>query len=153
MLLMPLKGGFEEKDSLAHSQLKKFKSDAKVSNFQFKGNKVQFQFNSSLLDSFNSRSAHSLEGNLAAAYSDLESAKGLQTEVPLVGRLLKNTNLTSWQTILKMKRNFVLLKGEPYPSYAEPRTPSHLPSKRTILHSVVKSFFKSLPTITLVRSA
>ena len=36
-----LKHGLEEKDSFAHSQLKKFRSDAKTfSSFQFKGNRL-----------------------------------------------------------------------------------------------------------------
>ena len=50
------------------------KTEAKASsNFQFKGNKLQFEFNSSLLDSINSASNHLLAG----VNTELENAKTL----------------------------------------------------------------------------
>ena len=60
------------------SQIKKLKTEAKAANsFQFKGNKVQFEFNSSLLDSINSASASLLEGNLNRVNQELENTKTL----------------------------------------------------------------------------
>ena len=48
------KRGLEQKELVTDSQIKKLKTEAKAANsFQFKGNKVQFEFNSSLLDSIN----------------------------------------------------------------------------------------------------
>ena len=51
--------GLEQKDLVTTSQIKKLKTEAKAANsFQFKGNKLQFEFNSTLLDSIDSASAH-----------------------------------------------------------------------------------------------
>lgn len=48
------KRGLELKELATDSQIKKLKTEARASNsFQFKGNKLQFEFNSSLLDSIN----------------------------------------------------------------------------------------------------
>ena len=59
--------GLEQKDFVTTSQItKKLKTEAKAANsFQFKGNKLQFEFNSTLLDSIDSVSAHLLEGTFA----------------------------------------------------------------------------------------
>jgi len=54
------------------------KSEAKASSsFQLKGNKLQFEFISSLLDSTNSASTHLLEENLSGVNTELENAKTL----------------------------------------------------------------------------
>ena len=48
---------------LTRKSVTKLKTEEKdSSSFQFKGNKLQFEFNSSLLDSINSASTHLLEG-------------------------------------------------------------------------------------------
>ena len=70
--------GLEQKELATDSQIKKLKTEAKAANsFQFKGNKLQFEFNSSLLDSINSASASLLEGNLTRVNQELENAKTL----------------------------------------------------------------------------
>ena len=72
------KRGLEQKELVNDSQIKKLKTEAKAANsFQFKGNKVQFEFNSSLLDSINSASASLLEGNLNRVNQELENATTL----------------------------------------------------------------------------
>ena len=70
--------GLEQKDLVTTSQIKKLKTEAKAANsFQFKGNKLQFEFNSTLLDSIDSSSAHLLEGNLTGVNQELKNAKTL----------------------------------------------------------------------------
>ena len=70
--------GLELNELATDSQIKKLKTEARASNsFQFKGNKLQFEFNSSLLDSINTASASLLEGNLARVNQELENAKTL----------------------------------------------------------------------------
>lgn len=72
------KRGLEQKALATNTEIKKLKTEAKASStFQFKGNKLQFEFNSSLLDSINSASNHLLEGNLAGINKELENAKTL----------------------------------------------------------------------------
>ena len=49
------KRGLEQKELATDSQIKKLKTEAKAANsFQFKGNKLQFEFSSSLVDSIKS---------------------------------------------------------------------------------------------------
>ena len=49
------KRGLEQKELATDSQIKKLKTEAKAANsFQFKGNKLQFEFNSILVDSIKS---------------------------------------------------------------------------------------------------
>ena len=69
----------EQKELATESQIKKLKTEAKAANsFQFKGNKLQFEVNSSLLDSINSASVTSLlKGNLTRVNQELENAKTL----------------------------------------------------------------------------
>jgi len=70
------------------TQIKKSKTEAKASSsFQIKGNKLQFEFNSSLLDSINSSSTHLLEGNLSGVNTELENAKTLLNKRNKVIRL------------------------------------------------------------------
>ena len=72
------KRDIEQKELETSTKIKKLKTEAKASSsFQFKGNKLQFEFNSSLLDSINSASNHLLEGNLAGVNTELENAKTL----------------------------------------------------------------------------
>ena len=72
------KRGLERKELATNTQIKKLKTEAKASSsFQFKGNKLQLEFNSSLLDSVNSASTHLLEGNLSGVNTELENAKTL----------------------------------------------------------------------------
>ena len=72
------KRGPEQKDLATDSQIKKLKTEAKAANsFQFKGNKLQFEFNSSLLDSTDSAFASLLEGDLSRVNQKLENVKTL----------------------------------------------------------------------------
>ena len=72
------KRGLEQKELETSTKIKKLKTEVKaLSSFQFKGNKLQFELNSSLLDSINSTSNLLLEGNLAGVYTELENAKTL----------------------------------------------------------------------------
>ena len=60
------KHALELKEFSTNSQIKKLKTKAKASSsFQFKGNKLQFEFNSSLLDSINIAFDHLHEGDLS----------------------------------------------------------------------------------------
>ena len=66
----------EQKELSTNSQIKKLKTEAKASNsFQFKGNKLQFEFNSSLLDSINIAFDHLHEGDLSGVSKELENVK------------------------------------------------------------------------------
>ena len=71
-----LKRALEQKELSTNSQIKKLKTEAKASNsFQFKGNKLQFEFNSSLLDSINIAFDHLHEGDLSGVNKELENVK------------------------------------------------------------------------------
>ena len=119
--------GLEQKDLAKTSQklkkVKKLKKEAKAANsFQFKGNKLQFEFNSTLLDSIDSVSPHSLEGNLTGVNQELENAKTLlkkrNKSIRLAGAQSKSISPTSWPTILRMRRNLGLRKEGRLPSSA-----------------------------------
>ena len=70
------KRALEQKDLSTNSQIKKLKTEAKASSsFQFKGNKLQFEFNSTLLDSINNAFDHLHEGDLSGVNKELEQAK------------------------------------------------------------------------------
>lgn len=70
------KRALEQKELSTNSQIKKLKTEAKASNsFQFKGNKLQFEFNSSLLDSINIAFDHLHEGDLSGVNKELENVK------------------------------------------------------------------------------
>ena len=59
-----------------NSQIKKLKTEAKTSSsFQFKGNKLQFEFNSSLLDSINIALDHLHKGDLSGVNKELDNVK------------------------------------------------------------------------------
>ena len=73
-----IKRGLGQKGLATDSQIKKLKTEAKAANsFQFKGNKLQFEFNSSLLDSIDSAPASLLEGDLSRVNQELENVKTL----------------------------------------------------------------------------
>ena len=75
------KHDLDEKEAATQSQLKKLKTESKASScFNFKGNKVQFEFNSSLLDAADGAIKTILKGNLSAANSELERVKTLITK-------------------------------------------------------------------------
>jgi len=77
--------------------MKKLKTEVKASNiFQFKGNKLQFEFNSSLLDSINSASASLLEGNLARVNQELENAKTLLSKR---NQAIRFADTTGWTAV------------------------------------------------------
>ena len=70
------KRALEQKELSTNSQIKKLKTEAKASSsFQFKGNKLQFEFNSSLLDSINIALDHLHEGDLSGVNKELDNVK------------------------------------------------------------------------------
>ena len=70
------KRALEQKELSTNSQIKKLKTEAKASSsFQFKGNKLQFEFNSSLLDSINIAFDHLHEGDLSGVNKELDNVK------------------------------------------------------------------------------
>ena len=72
------KRDLEEKEADTQSQLKKLKTESKTSSsFHFKGNKLQYEFNSSLLDATDGAIKAICKGKLAAAISELERVKTL----------------------------------------------------------------------------
>ena len=70
------KPALEPKELSTNSQIKKLKTEAKASSsFQFKGKKLQFEFNSSLLDSINIALDHLHEGDLSGVNKELDNLK------------------------------------------------------------------------------
>ena len=66
----------EQKELSTNSQIKKLKTEAKASSsFRFKGKKLQFEFNSSLLDSINIALDHLHEGDLSGVNKELDNVK------------------------------------------------------------------------------
>ena len=75
------KRDLDEKEAAMQSQLKKLKTETKASSsFNFKGNKVQYEFNSSLLDVIDGVVNNISRGNLSPAISELERVKTLITK-------------------------------------------------------------------------
>ena len=67
------KRALDEKEAATQSQLKKLKTETKASSsFNFKGNNVQYEFNSSLLDVIDGVVDNISRGNLSAANSELK---------------------------------------------------------------------------------
>ena len=108
----------EEKDNLTQSQLKKLKTETKASNtFNYKGNRVQFEFNLNVLDQIETASKNLRAGKVSSATSDLEEAKKLiisatnlcvsPTRAPQVGLLLKSMSPTNSPTIQKTRKSSV----------------------------------------------
>lgn len=68
----------DRQESTSQLQFKKLKTESKaVSSFNFKGNRVQYEFNSNLLDIIDDASSSLLEGDLATTNSSIEKAKTL----------------------------------------------------------------------------
>ena len=62
------KRDLEKKEAVTQLQLKKLKAETKASNsFDFKGNKVQFEFNTRLFGAVEAASKNILKGNYSAA--------------------------------------------------------------------------------------
>ena len=94
------KRGPDQKELETSTKIKKLKTEAKASSsFQFKGNKLQFEFNSSLLDSINSASNHLLEGNLAGVTTELENAKTLLNKRNKVIRFSSDKSPAGWTAV------------------------------------------------------
>ena len=75
------KRDLDEKEAATQSQLNKLKTETKASSsFNFKGNKVQYEFNSSLLDVIDGVVKNIARGNLSPAISELERVKTLVTK-------------------------------------------------------------------------
>ena len=67
------KRDLDKKEAATQSQLKKLKTETKASSsFNFKGNKVQYKFDSSLLEVIDGVVDKISRGNLLAANSELE---------------------------------------------------------------------------------
>ena len=72
------KRDLDEKEAATQYQLKKLKTETKASSsFNFKGSKVQYEFDSSLLDVIDGVVNNISRGNLSAANSELERVKTL----------------------------------------------------------------------------
>ena len=72
------KRALDEKEAATQSQLKKLKTETKASSsLNFKGNKAQYEFHSSLLDVIDGVVDNISQGNLSAANSELERVKSL----------------------------------------------------------------------------
>ena len=76
--LASFKRSFVEREEFHESQIKKMKTESKAAgSFKFKGNKIQFEFNSAVLDGLETTSKNLLDGNLAKTNSELEKLKTL----------------------------------------------------------------------------
>ena len=72
------KRDLDEKEAATQSQLKKLKTETKASSsFNFKGNKVQYEFDSSLLEVIDGVVDKISRGNLSAANSELKRVRSL----------------------------------------------------------------------------
>ena len=72
------KRDLEEKEADTQSPLKKLKTESKASSsFHFKGNKLQYEFNSSILEAIDGAIKAISKGNLSAAHSELERVNTL----------------------------------------------------------------------------
>lgn len=79
--LAAFKRDLDEKEVITQSQLKKLKTESKASSsFNFKAKKVQYRFNSSLLDAIDGAVKTISKGNLSAANSELKRVKILITK-------------------------------------------------------------------------
>ena len=72
------KRSFEEKEEQHATEIKKIKSEAKASSsFKYKGNRIQYEFNTSISDRVESCSTQLLAGNLSKVNNKLEQIKVL----------------------------------------------------------------------------
>ena len=109
------KRDLDEKEDATQSQLKKLKTETKASSsFNFQGIKVQFEFNSSVMDVIDGVVDNISRGNLSAANSELERVKSLiakrnklvrsRTRAPRVGQSLRNTSRMNSPTIQRTRK-------------------------------------------------
>ena len=118
------KRDLEKKEAVTQLQLKKLKTETKASNsFNFKGNKVQFEFNTGLFGAVEAASKNILKGNYSAANYRVERAKTLISKRDKFIRFVdkspagctaggRNMNQTNSQKISMTKRDSALLKDE-----------------------------------------
>ena len=72
------KRSFEEKEEQHATEIKKIKSEAKASSsFKYKGNRIQYEFSTSIFDRVESCSTQLLAGNLSKVNNELEQIKVL----------------------------------------------------------------------------
>ena len=114
----------DDKEAATPSQLQKLKTEAKASSsFNFKGNKVQYEFNSSLLnviwtglsitsheETFQQLIQSSKEWNLSLLYAT--SWFLLRTRAPRVGQPFRNTSRMNSQMIQRTRKNPVQRREE-----------------------------------------
>lgn len=74
--LASFKRSFDERDEQHQSQIKKLKTESKaVGSFKFKGNKIQFEFNSSVLDGLDLAIKSLSSGDFTKTNTELEKLK------------------------------------------------------------------------------
>lgn len=74
--LETFKRSLADKEEYQSSQLKKLRTESKTTgSFKFKGNKIQFEFNSEVLDSLERASQSLLNGDLTKVNAELEKLK------------------------------------------------------------------------------
>ena len=80
------KRSLDQRDVETQRELKKLKTDSKAaSSRQFKGNRIQFEFNTQLLDCLNLAISNLSEGNLLAVQEHLQKAKSdLEKPIKLI---------------------------------------------------------------------
>ena len=119
------KRDLEKKEAVTQLQLKKLKTETKASNsFSFKGNKVQFEFNTRLFGAVEAASKNILLKEITRQrIIELERAKTLISKSDKFIRFVdnspagctaggRNMNQTNSQKISITKRNSALLKDE-----------------------------------------
>ena len=80
------KRSLDQRDVETQRELKKLKTDSKAaSSLQFKGNRIQFESNTQLLDCHNLAISNLSEGNLLAVQEHLQKAKSdLEKRIKLI---------------------------------------------------------------------
>jgi len=80
------KRSLDEREVETRRELKKLKTDSKAaSSLQFKGNRIQFEFNTRLLDCLDLAISNLSEGNLLAVQQHLQKAKSdLEERIKLI---------------------------------------------------------------------
>ena len=80
------KRSLDEREVETRRELKKLKTDSKTaSSLQFKGNRIQFEFNTQLLDCLDLAIPNLSEGNLLGVQEHLQKAKGdLEKRIKLI---------------------------------------------------------------------
>lgn len=74
--LNSFKRSFDEREEQHASEIKKLKTETKAtSSFKFKGNKIQYEFNSTILDGLETISKDLMDGKLSKADAELQKLK------------------------------------------------------------------------------